>query len=73
MKNFIRGLIPLIGYGLIFVACLSFLNYMFDWRLGYQGSEVPKDIEFTVSFLVLGSIISLVSWFFDRKDKRRHS
>jgi hypothetical protein len=66
MKNFILVLIQLLGYGLIFVSCLSFLNYLFDWRLGYQGSEVPKDIEFAIVFLVLGGIISLVGWFFNR-------
>ena len=67
MKNFIILIIQLFGYVSIFVSGLSFLNYMFDWRLGYKGSEVPGDPVFAGFFLVMGLVISAVGWFLGRK------
>ncbi len=67
MKNFIIVIIQLAGFAFIFVALLSFLNYMFGWHLGYQGSEVPAEIEFAIVFVVLGAITSLVGWFLNKK------
>lgn len=67
MKNFVLMIIQLCGFAFIFVSLLSFLNNMFDWRLGYKGSEVPGDIEFALAFLVLGLIVAPVGWFLNRR------
>jgi hypothetical protein len=67
MKNFIILIIQLCGYAFIFVAILSFLNYLFGWGLGYKGSEVPAEIEFAIAFIVLGAITSALGWFLNKK------
>ena len=67
MKNIIILIIQLCGFAFIFVAFLSFLNFMFDWRLGYKGNEIPADIEFALVFLVLGLIVAPVGWFLNKR------
>lgn len=67
MKNFVILIIQICGFAFIFVAVLSFLNYMFGWHLGYKGSEIPAEIEFAIAFLVLGLIVTLIGWFLNKK------
>ncbi len=67
MKNAIILIIQLCGYAFLFVAVLSFVNYMFGWHLGYKGSEIPAEIEFAIAFIVLGAVTSLVGWFLDKR------
>lgn len=67
MKNFLILIVQLCGFAFIFVALLSFLNFMFDWGLGYKGTEVPGEPEFAVVFLVLGLIVAPIGWFLNRR------
>ena len=67
MKNFIILIIQLCGFAFIFVAFLSFLNFMFELGLGYKGSEVPDDPGFMIIFLILGVILAPLGWFLDKK------
>lgn len=67
MKNFIILIIQLCGFAFIFASFLSFLNFMFDWHLGYKGSEVPAEPEFAIVFLVLGLIVTAIGWFLNKK------
>ena len=67
MKNFLILIIQLCGFAFIFVSLLSFLNFMFDWQLGYKGTEVPGDPAFVVVFLILGLIVAPIGWFLNRR------
>lgn len=67
MKNFLILIIQLCGFAFIFVSLLSLLNFMFDWRLGYKGSEIPGEMEFAAVFLVLGLIVAPIGWFLNRR------
>ena len=69
MKNFVITVVQIAGYVFIFVAFLSLLNYLFDWHLGYRGSEVPGEPEFAAVFVVLGLVFGAGGYIWDKRAK----
>lgn len=67
MKNAIILVIQLCGYAFILVSFVSFLNYMFDWSIGYKGEQIPGEPEFAILFVVLGVVTSAIGWFLNKK------
>ena len=67
MKNFLILIIQLTGFAFIMAFVLSFLNYIFDWRLGVYDAEVPGEPAFAVIILILGLILSGLGYYLNKK------
>lgn len=64
---FIIIIIRLTGAVLILSFFGSLLNYYFGWHLGIKGEEIPADPMAAIAFLVLGIILSVIGYFWDKK------
>lgn len=57
------------GYLLLFVAGVSFLNFLFGLKIRFKRQELPADLVSIAVLALLGVLLLLVAYKFTRQEK----